>query len=550
MSRGHRSGMVVDLAPGTPGVKLSAQPQKRTTKDDILDSVDTLEQAVSKRDSRGFYRLFGTLVRLRRGLDSGQALLQAAETAFPADSDLVALVRRSVKTTEFAALNFSQKEDASAGGGFSDKGASAFGGGAADAMDVDAEEDQDKEKEKEKEKDGAPKEKVFVMRQTWEPEVELFFRLLCIMILLDNACLEEALECSEDTVQFCQQNDRHTLDALAGKAYFFYARCHELNDTLESIRGTLHAALRTATLRHDEYRQAVLTNLLLRNYIKFNLYEQAMKFVKNSQIDQVSESHLPNEFARYYYYLGRIQAIHLNYADAYVNLMSASRKAPTVCARGFRSQVQNLAVLVQLLMGEIPERNVFRDKTISWKMRPYLELTRAVRIGEMGKFKRVVEEYEEAFVRDHNMTLIQRLRTNVLKTGLKKLNLAYSCISLEDVAEKLLLDSAEVAEGVVAKAIRDGVIDAVIDHEGGCIRSRENVDVYFSNEPHLAFRKRINFCMELHNEAVRAMRFPPDAHMEQLAKVEEEKRLREKEERELLESGELDEDDSDSDDVL
>ena len=36
MSRGHRSGMVVDLAPGTPGVKLSAQPQKRTTKDGAL----------------------------------------------------------------------------------------------------------------------------------------------------------------------------------------------------------------------------------------------------------------------------------------------------------------------------------------------------------------------------------------------------------------------------------------------------------------------------------------------------------------------------------
>ena len=46
--------------------------------------------------------------------------------------------------------------------------------------------------------------------------------------------------------------------------------------------------------------------------------------------------------------------------------------------------------------------------------------------------------------------------------------------------------------------------------------------------------------------ATQAMRFPPDAHMEQLNKVEEEKRQREKEEKELLESGDLDDDDSDT----
>lgn len=68
------------------------------------------------------------------------------------------------------------------------------------------------------------------------------------------------------------------------------------------------------------------------------------------------------------------------------------------------------------------------------------------------------------------------------------------------------------AEYIVAKAIRDGGIDAVIDHEGGFMASRERVNVYSTAEPQAAFHARIAFCLDLHNEAIKAMRFEPDAH--------------------------------------
>lgn len=44
-----------------------------------------------------------------------------------------------------------------------------------------------------------------------------------------------------------------------------------------------------------------------------------------------------------------------------------------------------------------------------------------------------------------------RLRHNVIKTGIRMINLSYSRISLVDVAKKLLLDSPEDAEFIVAK---------------------------------------------------------------------------------------------------
>ena len=49
-----------------------------------------------------------------------------------------------------------------------------------------------------------------------------------------------------------------------------------------SCRATLHACLRTATLRNDFEGQAVLINCLLRNYLHYNLYNQADKLVLKS----------------------------------------------------------------------------------------------------------------------------------------------------------------------------------------------------------------------------------------------------------------------------
>lgn len=59
------------------------------------------------------------------------------------------------------------------------------------------------------------------------------------------------------------------------------------------------------------------------------------------------------------------------------------------------------------------------------------------------------------------------------------------------------------AEFVCAKAIRDGVIDGVIDHKNGWLQLKETVNVYTTNDPQVAFQRRITFCLDVHNEAVK-----------------------------------------------
>lgn len=69
-----------------------------------------------------------------------------------------------------------------------------------------------------------------------------------------------------------------------------------------------------------------------------------------------------NQTARYLYYVGRIKAVQLEYSQAQLSLIQALRKAPEVGAIGFRVQVQKLLVIVELLMGEIPQRSVFAQE--------------------------------------------------------------------------------------------------------------------------------------------------------------------------------------------
>ncbi|PON47709.1 26S proteasome regulatory subunit [Trema orientale] len=79
------------------------------------------------------------------------------------------------------------------------------------------------------------------------------------------------------------------------------------------------------------------------------------------------------------------------------------------------------------------------------------------------------------------------------------------------------LDSASPvadSESIVSKAIRDGAIDATLDHANGWMVPKETGDIYSTNRPQTAFDTRIAFSLNLHNEAVCALRFPPNSHKE------------------------------------
>uniref|UniRef100_A0A8C4ZDI4 26S proteasome non-ATPase regulatory subunit 3 n=1 Tax=Gadus morhua TaxID=8049 RepID=A0A8C4ZDI4_GADMO len=335
------------------------------------------------------------------------------------------------------------------------------------------------------------------------PEVEAYLQLLVVVHLTNNKSYTEAQRVSDDLLQRVGSQNRRALDLVAAKCYYYHSRVYEFLNQLDTIRSFLHTRLRTATLRHDADGQAVLLNLLLRNYLQFNLYDQAEKLVSKSVFPELANN---NEWARYLYYTGRIKSIQLEYTEARRTLTNALRKAPQHTAVGFKQTVHKLLIVVELLLGEIPDRLQFRQPSLKRSLMPYFLLTQAVRMGNLAKFNQVLEEFGEKFQVDGTYTLIIRLRHNVIKTGVRMISLSYSRISLADIAQKLQLDSPEDAEFIVAKAIRDGVIEASINHEKGYVQSKETMDIYGTREPQLAFHQRISFCLDIHNMSVKERR--------------------------------------------
>lgn len=95
-----------------------------------------------------------------------------------------------------------------------------------------------------------------------------------------------------------------------------------------------------------------------------------------------------------------------------------------------------------------------------------------MRKGDLAIFEENLLKHANVFQKDKNYTLVIRLRHNVIKAGIRLINAAYSRISFVDICSKLGLSSPEDAEFIVAKTIRDGVIEAVVDSASKCMRSK------------------------------------------------------------------------------
>ncbi|KAJ5219858.1 26S proteasome regulatory subunit rpn3 [Penicillium chermesinum] len=383
-------------------------------------------------------------------------------------------------------------------------------------------------------------------------EVDVYLSILVQIYLFDQRLIQKGAEFSTNLIERLRSLNRRTLDSLAARVYFYYSIFYEQiaplppspAATVTAIRQPLLAALRTAVLRKDVDTQATVMTLLLRNYLSTSHITQADLLISHNKFPAAASN---NQIARYLFYLGRIRAIQLQYTEAHSHLIGATRKSPTSqCARGFYQASHKLLVVVELLMGDIPDRAVFRQPALERAMHPYFLLAQAVSVGDLDGFLSIVNTHSSTFRKDGTYTLILRLRQNVIKTGIRMMSLSYSRISLRDICLRLGLDSEESAEYIVAKAIRDGVIEATLDHEHGFMKSKEVGDIYATREPGEAFHERIRACLALHDESVKAMRFPMNQHRLEL-KSAQEARERERELAKEIQEGDIDDEDAGGD---
>jgi len=340
-------------------------------------------------------------------------------------------------------------------------------------------------------------------------ECASFLVLLATVVLLDcNEDYEFGYRVFTELWSTLRKLNRRSTDLLSAKVCFYRIVFHSKMDdgnkpSNTDIRTKLLQDYRTCVLNHNEPTQAVIINLILQKYLEDRMISQAAKFCTKANLPERSE---PFQIARYSFNVGRINVVQLQYGDALAMFRQALRKAPQHGALGFKQIVTKYFVVTMLLMGDIPERSIFRQEGLVTPLEPYLQLTQAVRVGNMTLFKDTLNWKNAQFEKDGVYMLITRLRHNVIKAALRKISVSYSRIHLNDVASKLQLESALEAEYMVAKAIKDGVIDAVLDHNRQEMRSTEIASVYQTKTPQNLLDNRIQYCLTLHQKCIKALR--------------------------------------------
>ena len=338
-------------------------------------------------------------------------------------------------------------------------------------------------------------------------EIYAFIYMIILTILIDDKNFEEALTSVKNLISFFKQNESLTINTLKAKAFYYLAFITEKLNIQDQIINELIEAYRTACIEIDSISQVTLINCIIRYYLNNKNIEMARSFIsKTKYIENIS----PYEDARYLFYIGKIEAIQMNYSDSYTHLSSSFRKAPEKTALGFKTLVNKYLILVQLLMGEIPDiKSLMKSNNVKdfEEFKPYLLLLKIVRHGNLEEFKKGIEIYEWNFNKDGTFNLVQRIRQVVIKAGLRKINLSYSRISIKDITEKLKLENEKEAEYTIGKAIRDGVFLATINHDEGFVQSKEIKDIYSTFEPQRAYQSRILFLNNIFVESQKSMKY-------------------------------------------
>lgn len=131
-------------------------------------------------------------------------------------------------------------------------------------------------------------------------------------------------EIADVAVEHARTHNRRTLDVLAARCAFYLSLAAEANGNLDSLRPRLLSLHASAVLNHDDVGQETLLNLLLRNYLHYNMYDQAEHF--RAQAQRLDAPRSNQQHCRYLFYLGKMRAVQLEYSEAKESLQQATRK--------------------------------------------------------------------------------------------------------------------------------------------------------------------------------------------------------------------------------
>eukprot|EP00461_Guttulinopsis_vulgaris_P004671 UN04673 len=245
---------------------------------------------------------------------------------------------------------------------------------------------------------------------------------------------------------------------------------------------------------------------IIRSYLKDNHFTQAYQFLSSITFPGADKVD-PKILSYFIYYKALIFAVYEEYAKSLDELLTVMRISNEHIEQ-FHLHVYRLYILVSLLMGQIPERNIFEIPLIKANLNSvYFDITATVRSGNVEEFNKLLKQEAniKTFQDDNVYNLVLRLSPTIIRAGLIKLTKIYTTVPLTKVG-KLLNIPQEDIHSVVTKAIFDGVIHAEID-ESDILHVINPSELYITTAPRELLINKINYVHKLHEQCQQGKKY-------------------------------------------
>ncbi|WOG96389.1 hypothetical protein DCAR_0415724 [Daucus carota subsp. sativus] len=267
----------------------------------------------------------------------------------------------------------------------------------------------------------------------------------------------------------------------------FVAVCRRLKDQVMLIQSPIRgvAPLRAAIRKlqaSPEHLTAIHPDFLLL-CLSAKCYRTGLAVLE----DDVYEVENSKDLLLYGYYGGMICIGQKCFRKA-LDLLHNVITAPMANLSAVAVEAYKKYVLVSLIhLGQfIPDFPKYisatAEKNLKSYAQPYLELAVTYDTGKVTELERCVQKHQERFQKDNNFGLVRQVVSSTYKRNVQRLTQTYLTLSLQDIADRVQLNSSKEAEMLVLQMIQDGEIFATINQKDGMVRFLEDPEQYRSCE--------------------------------------------------------------------
>lgn len=314
------------------------------------------------------------------------------------------------------------------------------------------------------------------------------------------ACTEHLSECLTAYISALQSESAWTLPPLHALCTDLRVLAGEADNQLRSEgkkRCKLEDAeriLKRAFMTTNNDRRAMgegskragtlgIINQLLKVYFKLNNLRLCANLTRTVNAPNFPdfESYPITNRVTYKYYSGRLHLYDDRIREAAVDLTYAF-------SHMHREQYENMRrvllylIPAKILMGVLPSNNMLQKFNMRW----FMDISNAIRTGNLRLFDDAVEKYEEFFIKGALWLAVEKMRPLVYRSLVRKVGLSLS--TTKEIQNKIALDKIRIGlhmcqkememdeiECIVANLIYNDYIKGYISHKVGyLVLSKKN----------------------------------------------------------------------------